>query len=753
MTENVNYTEPVTVQQLSMNLKNFQPTKPVLILMVIKMFKNSDAIYAVPIKSTLSTTIVNRWFAADFETPTIKTKHFANLKDPSQNRINAACFIDLEDPTDKPNLSVTVPEFLDQLFNNLKTGEIGQVFMHNLSKFDGYALIDWLRNNLNLTDESAGNTSIKWDRFNFDRSWSFAYKDGKIYKIEVIDKKFKKAILFTCSLLLLSSSLAALGKIVGHEKTETDYNVEPANNLTEYPQQYIDYLINDVVVLKKALLMFKRQLADISQQLFKNNSISWNRLTAASVSRELISSFNVKGLKIKQKEQLKASEYYYGGFTNFNLNYQDKITNKKLKIFDAKSHYPTQMATKQLPTGHPYINRYDPEMSPYRHDRDHMQTSKKIADWDFITITGTIEKALTPWGTIKKINRNFLDPIYELGENQEFIFKGTWFEWQQVRQFYRFKQFYLMEWCHFETTTDIFKQIINPLYKAKETQSNPLTFKIILNSLYGSIGLRARPYKTVLTNINNTLGTMPITLIEHGKHKPAAHYSTPFDFQPFTSQDLIIIDAVPVETPEAPEWFDELDPDHWDLTREPSKGCWNVWTAAAITSFARSELFKVILIDPDNIVYCDTDSVFILESEKLEDHFKKVSGNDLGCWSEEYADITLNKFHIVQPKMYAVWSNEKLIKLGAVGVSKSFLKEIWESDHTYLQNNTTLESATNRVAKGLTGEYLNYLKDPEIFKKIPRWSDSTFPWIIESDKSLNKVKQLRQKELNNGMIN
>lgn len=718
------------------------------------MFKNSETIYAVPIKSTLSTSIANRWFAADFETPTIKTKHFANLTDPNQNRINAACFIDLEDDTDKPNLSLTVPEFLDQIFDNLKTGEIGQVFMHNLSKFDGYALIDWLRNNLNLTDESAGNTSIKWDRFNFDRSWSFVYKEGKIYKIEVIDKKLKKSILFTCSLLLLSSSLAALGKIVGHEKTETNYDIEPANNLTEYPQQYIDYLINDVVVLKKALLMFKQQLSQISQELFKNNnSISWNRLTAASVSRELIDCFNIKGLKITQKEQLKASEYYYGGFTNFNIKYHDQIINKKLRIFDAKSHYPTQMATKKMPVGHPDIYNYDFDITPYRHNRDHLKFSDKINDWDFVRIVGQIKKTITPWGVIKKINRTFLDPIYETGDNQVFIFKGTWYEWKQVRQFYSFKKFYLTEWCHFQSTTEAFKEIIKPLYKAKETQANPLTFKIILNSLYGSIGLRARPFKTVLTNINNTIGTLPITIIQQGNHKSAAHYSTPFDFQPFTGQDLIIMDAVPVETDEAPEWFDELDPDHWDLTREPSNGCWNVWTAAAITSFARAELFKVILIDPDNVVYCDTDSVFILQSEKLEDHFKGVAGNGLGCWSEEYADITLNKFHIVQPKMYAVWSDQKIIKLGAVGVSKSFLKNVWESDHSYLINNTNLESATVKVLKGLNSDYLNYLSDRTNFKKIPRWLDSTFPWIVESDKKLEKVAQLRQKGLTNAVIN
>lgn len=703
-----------------------------------------DRIAAVPIISNLSVNQSTRFFAADFETPTIKTEFFKNLKDPKQNRINIAAFVDLDDPDNKVDLSLTVPQFIDQLFNRMKKNEVAQIFFHNLSKFDGFILIDWLRLNYNLTNEKIGKKTIKWSKLTFDRSWSFMYADGKIFKIEILDKKTKKALLFTCSFLLMSCSLAAIGKSVGQEKTETNYDLEPANKIEDYPQEYVNYLINDVIVLKRGLLMFKNQLETINLDLFKDpNKIAWNQLTAAAVSRSLIDAFGDEGLKISQLEQLKAGSYYYGGFTNFNQNYQDIITKKNLKVFDAKSHYPTQMVTKELPAGSALTNEFEEELSPFRHN--YINKNVKINDYDFIAIKGTIDKPLTPWGVIKKTGKTYLDPIYINCKNENFEFKGTFYEWQQVKKFYKFKNWHLSELNHFTKTTDVFKKIINPLYKAKETQPNPLTFKIILNSLYGSIGLRSKPYNQALTNINNSFGSFPISLLKQGHEKPAAYYTTPLDFQPFTSQDLVLIETVPFETPEAPNWFNESDPEHWKQIAEPSKGCWNVWTASAITSFARAELFKTILIDPEAAVYCDTDSVFVLTSEKFDEHFEKLKGTDLGCWAEEYKDVVINKFHIVQPKMYALWSDDKLIKLGAVGVNKKWLKEIWESDHTYIKNNTTLTNAHLKTFKGLKGEYLDYLKDKTKFEKIPRWIDSTFPWIVESDKTLAKVETLRQK--------
>lgn len=709
---------------------------------------SQEALKVIPMVNNLKVKDVNRFFAADFETPTINTKFFKNRKSADDNRINAACFIELN--SNNAIFSLSVAEFINQLFNQLNNGEIGQVFFHNLSKFDGFVLIDYLRSNWNLNTDFLSDSKDKFKGLTYELSYSFMVADGKIYKIEIFKKSERKAIIFTCSYLLMSVSLAAIGKVVGQNKTTTNYDVEPANSLNEYPSQYLDYLKNDVEVLKKGLNLFKDQLAIVNKCLFKDGEgVNWNKLTAASISRDILEKSNINGLKISSKEQLKAIPYYSGGFCNFNEKYIDQVVNKNIKVFDAKSHYPTQMSLKKLPLGNPQvITINDLNTSPYINGKlnNSLIVGGGFNDYDFITIKGEIKKAKYSWGVLKKVHKTYTDFIYETQPNQPFEFKGTWFEWKEVIKFYEFKEYVLTEYVKFEKSSKTeFKNIVDALYEMKETQPNPLTFKIILNSLYGSMGLHHKNEQVGLVNENGAAGEFKLKITDKkGKDKPVIYKTASLDFQPLAEQNIAIIEYVPISKDvDEVLVYDEFDDEINDLVKEV-KDTWNIWIAAAITSFARTELYKKILIDPENVVYCDTDSVFILESDKLDEHFKKVKGSNLGNWDQEYANKNINKFQILQPKLYNLWENNVLIKSGAVGVDKKLLVEKINQDNNFLCYNTYIENGTIQMVKGLSPKFIDYLNNPTNFKKVPKYLGSCFPWIISRDKELKQLKSRRE---------
>lgn len=709
--------------------------------------KTQEVLKVVPMVYNLKIKEVNRFFAADFETPTINTHFFKNRKGANQDRINASCFMELN--SSNAIFSLSVEDFINQIFNQLKTGETGQVFFHNLSKFDGFVIIDYLRNNWNINIDHFSDSKDCFKNLSNEFSYSFMVADGKIYKIELFKKSEKKAILFTCSYLLMSVSLATIGKVVGVPKMETNYDIEPANSLSDYPQQYLDYLKNDVEILKRGLKLFKEQLTIINQQLFKDGDyVTWNKLTAAGVSREILEKSKIDGLKITNKDQNKAVEYYGGGFCNFNEKYLDIVVDKNIKVFDAKSHYPTQMSLKTLPLGTPQvITIEDLNASPYTNNyfNTELILGGCFNDWDFVTIKGTIKKSKYSWGVLKKLNKTYTDFIYETEPNKPFEFKGTWFEWNNVIKFYEFKNFVLTEYVKFEKwSKNEFKKIVNTLYEMKETQPNPLTFKIILNSLYGSMGLHHKPEQVGFVNENGAAGDFKLKIFDRkGKEKPVIYKTVSLDFQPLAEQNIAIIEYVPI-TKEVDDIliYDEFDPEIDALIAEV-KDCWNVWIAAAITSFARSDLYQKILIDPENVVYCDTDSVFILESKKLSKHFEKVKGSKLGNWDQEYADRNINKFQIIQPKLYNLWENNNVVKSGAVGVNKNLLTKIINENNYFLCYNTNIKNGTIQMVKGLSPKYLEYLKQPKNFKKVPKYVGSCFPWIITKDKELKQLKTRR----------
>jgi hypothetical protein len=85
--------------------------------------------------------------------------------------------------------------------------------------------------------------------------------------------------------------------------------------------------------------------------------------------------------------------------------------------------------------------------------------------------------------------------------------------------------------------------------------------------------------------------------------------------------------------------------------REKDRARLNVATAASITGAARSVLMWAIYHNRDRVLYCDTDSLFILG----EPRGVLLDPSKLGAWKLEYADKDITEAHIGGKKTYALF--------------------------------------------------------------------------------------------------
>ena len=86
----------------------------------------------------------------------------------------------------------------------------------------------------------------------------------------------------------------------------------------------------------------------------------------------------------------------------------------------------------------------------------------------------------------------------------------------------------------------------------------------------------------------------------------------------------------------------------------PCKAFYNVWMAAAVPAWGRIHLHQRMLEinrnmnDGNNVLYCDTDSVFFRYNKQLE----SLAGEGLGNWVNEEPNKCITHFYGLAPKAY-----------------------------------------------------------------------------------------------------
>lgn len=686
------------------------------------------------------------YYVGDFETITTNTNHFMSGQ---AGRILCYAIQKLGNFNKFESISYKMEDF-EQWMLTLKNNS--RLFFHNLA-FDGLVIADWAR--------------YRWNSQVFKTNspfyWTYQSVKGKILSITILINN-KIGLIINCSLRLLNQSIKALGKIVGVEKLEAEtYDLEPVNALNELPEKFINYMKVDVEIANRALIEFKKGIAKLNKEMGLN--IKWDKPTSASISRDIINALDErKSFKVEIYEQERAAAYYRGGFTAINQDFKDVVlTDLNGQVLDAKSHYPSVIYLNKLPHQTPLILNLTDDWESY--EIMEYEAALKAGELnlkeclDFVTIEGKILKSKSGWGSIvwpdhiKQNDTADLLETYIVGDQPvKFKFKGTTREWVAAAKFYEFQNWKITELVQFNPNeaTECLKEVTKFLFDFKEKTapdgSRPwaLTFKIILNSLYGSMGMDENFNHNLFLPADYLFLPYDDLIINKKNAKPRRYYNLQKDSLNFWAKANVQSVKALREF-----WEDELTPEYW-----------NRWIAAYITSIARAELMELIALDFDNLWYCDTDSLIGDKNNKAFKFIEKHKlGNNLGQWNYDLKpteQVVTARFRA--PKNYDLQDREgNILKRGSVGIDKNKLNEIDFNARNFLDWTTTIKDGWKHIVYGIYPE--DFERDTDGIVRIKDFTqrlanlkrrknqtrqDNYYPYIINQDKQLSKLERQRK---------
>lgn len=586
----------------------------------------------------------NNFYVADFETITSETKYYKKHKRTGivygyiQSIGNEKHFTDFNDIGDM------LKWLMDKKINTV-------TYFHNLS-FDGVFILDWLgMNNYTCVDEIDNESQFK----------VFRTSGSKIYKILVSYKHRNKIkyMTFLCSKLILSCSVEALGinsnmnKFIGDQKEDsTFYDREPEETVQLFyakNKEYCEYCKRDVKIVIAALLDFLNAVTNFLIEIGEEDNIDY-----------VLESFTISsmGLKIQQlmlkqngletediqmrnlEDRMYMDKFTNGGLTVNNLKYSNiELKDIKGYVIDLKSAYPAVMF-KELPYGDMYLSKpnqphcefqeiYYESIWPKNH------TIPLLKNWNAKPGSSNYFLSAKNYTTyLLKEEAEELEKLYNFTGKR--IIKCVYFKTKPYLSKFIEKMFYYKEY-----------------YKKQNELGKSHTFKIFLNSAYGIHAKRfdfnlVLPFMGTDTYENN--GIEYKINLSNDLNKPTRHTYIPnnnlYAYKPIFKENMDL----------------EVITSHKAI-------------ANYITAKTRIKLLKgIIHFGPDNFVYCDTDSLFLINHNK--DYIKQYCGNKLGDWEIEGEDneSTFDEGYFIRSKLYQIVKKGKIVKTGSAGFTKGKVK-------------------------------------------------------------------------------
>ena len=626
-------------------------------------------------------------YVADFETLTTDTNYY---KQYEQTKVLLWCYRELYNDQSEHVLGTEIKDFISSL-KNINKSII--VYFHNLS-FDGDFIIKYLSNNgYRLVNEVLGE---KLDRS--AKQFTIFRNGAKIYKIvlylrkKILGKIKDIKIIFMCSLNLLSSSVASLGKnyninkLEENEDKETFYNVEPKKRVEDYNPRFIEYIKNDVDIVRYSLRDFESAIKSLEvvqkyTQYTQKDFKIFNFLTIASLSFKLIKwSLYLNNYKLSKYLQIKYEDYkhlknfFSGGLTQFSPKYQKSmIPLNKTMFIDVNSAYPAIMSEEL-----PYGNLWD-EKPKY----------KNYCEWWTIKIKNIkIKKEFNNIVVFKNwindIQIKEMVPEYGIHKNKKIKVvsklryikssKNEFIAYYLKEEFKALLKIYDIEYEIIDKKYQLLspylkKHVLNMFDLKKEYKANKdpklLGIKILLNSGYGCLAKRLEYPNFIYTNEEYVKGD----IIDD---KYVVYGVNPT----YNIADLNCYSLM------------KIDPEYNKVI--------NIGAAAYITAMQRVKLLNKILSIPDannKFVLTDTDSVLFAnltnnDIKKLE----KTISKEIGEWDIEYKDYNqVSNISIYGAKKYAINNEDTLIKVRFAGVNNvDFINnpnlDLWENELLEISN-------------------------------------------------------------------
>lgn len=611
-------------------------------------------------------------------------------------------------------IGCTLDEFMDFI---IQDGKNKIIYFHNLS-FDGDFIIKWLfrkypknfKQDYQFTTENyeVVNQVPKYNWFSFFKNGNKIYNIDWCLRKKIRNKIMKVKIQFRCSYNLMPSSIDTLGKsfnINKMDETEID-NLIKKGYIKEKSEFYdlggfyvhddpylkkvfVDYIKRDVMIAKTAFLNY-RETIETSKDAYNNK---YNKkdvhlqkiLTTASLVQKLVKNniwnnkhlhnYIKRGLKIYSYEQYELMrKFYSGGFTQFNPLYHNKIFDKKGFSIDINSSYPWAM-TQPLPYGE--LMEEKPNSKNYlTYCVVKMNYRIKTKYINFICLKNKTDKKV-------RYSMHGSGEFYFLLEELEFYKKIYDIEILEIKYLYArcftFLKPFIDEYYHLKSEAD-----------ANGQAALKSTYKLLLNSLYGSFAKKAMYPMGIWMEkkFYDKLKTQELDGLYDEKNKK-------WNAKTFKQNKIPNLDLYCVEMEK----------------EEKPKSYPNMLIGATITAYSRLKLLNAIYeIGVDKFVYCDTDSIFCLgKKEKLPASIK-LDDYELGAWKVEFE---FDKGKILGAKRYVFGNEENKTKSATSGVK---LKKLTEFDEIERMLNADYEVANARLQR-CTDDYGIYLKPINLILK------------------------------------
>lgn len=622
---------------------------------------------------------LNNIYVADFETVTVNTNFYRENQDTKVllwglKRLDGSFYkrgVDIE------SFILTIKEINKNI----------TIYFHNLS-FDGDFILKYLAKKYQIENDKCNKHSY----ISIHRQSSVIYSIDWYFTQKINRASYKKSITFKCSYRLLNSSIEQLGKsynIAKHYENEnsTFYDIEPEDDISKYPPRFIEYLDNDIEILRLALIDFNNNIRNLPfikryVMLTKREYNPFNAITSASLSLKLIKAFlftkyfktstNINELLyISKKDYNWLKPFYHGGFSQFNEKYLKPRSNvNNALMIDINSAYPYQMSM-ELPYGD--LLDEPPEKSSY-------------TEWYVIKIKKSIIKDKY-WNVVTMLNwdgHSIYDSkrklkVYDRYSREQFdtICYYNKKEWNLMLKMYDI-EYEIIE-IKYQKTKTFLKSYIEQLFSLKKHYKETgekgflLCIKIILNAGYGVFGKRLKYDNYIYSKNENELP-------EKYKIKHECKNLFIDDYKCYAAENT-----------------DE----------EEKEMVLNVSMAAYITMKERVYLIKQIINvwNPSNkFALCDTDSILYVNLDDDEYELIKNSCNsELGGWNIELDKSKINKLSIFGSKKYALEYDNKLHKFRFAGINnKEYIGkpklDDWEND-AILVKDATLQ--VKRVKSGI----------------------------------------------------
>ncbi len=620
----------------------------------------------------------------DFETLVVNNKHYVTCFSflPATKLTGISKSIS---KFTKNNIEIISENLLADFFNlcfkflNSSSKTKAFFIFHNLGKFDSLFLLNYCSKYYN-------------DKIDI------IIRDNIIY--EIILTYNNKKIIFRDSYLLFPVSLEKMS-LLFNLKHKKDINWNHLSNLEDFnSKDFVEslkkYCLNDTYVLREAFNLY----IQLMSKKFQINLL--NNLTLSSLSLKIF--------------RLHYYDYKNSPIANLNNNF-DLFIRKAFKggvvevyrpclingyHYDVNSLYPYVMSNNDMPIKSPKFIEINSNfnINNFFGFLEVEVESPKELYIPFLVHTDKLGRLISPLGKWKD--------VYFSEEIKYAIKLGYKFNYIKAVKFEKNK---------------IFSNFVTNLYNERLQQVNtPLSniIKLLLNSLYGRLGMKNENFNSEITNnnlevLNNNFFSKQIKSINYLNNKVICNFKKILDY-------TFIIKSYLSNISFSKDINQLLNQKFMSYKLQNTA----VQISAAVTAYGRIEMYKYKSLKDINIYYTDTDSIYtdkclsenLIDSKKLG--FMRFENN-------------IKEGYFIAPKLYYILTFDNLEKCIGKGIEKNILTkkhyiELYNnhtvtlfSKFTFFRNLKTSTIETYQLKKIISGFSE---KRNKIFDKNGKWVDT-----------------------------